>query len=210
MNATSLTDQWKRRLVAIVRTPDFVYRDTPATLIEEHRRGRTEFLGYSSDEIATAEATLGIRFPAVFRQYLQVFGRSRGELFVGSDLCSLDGFGVFRFDADRMLARTDPALRLTDDAVVFLWHQGYAFLWFRGIGGDDVPVLSWSDGDTAPEQVALTFAEFVDAQLSQMETVNRRRRELGGFYLTLSESGAVEHHPALASGHRPLDHHKPG
>jgi hypothetical protein len=206
MDAASIIAGWKQRLVALAETPDFVFRDTPQYLIEQHYRRLTAFVGYSEAEVAAAEATLGVRFPAVFRQFLREMAKSPGDLFRGSDLAGITEFPRFRTEALELLAETDPELRLPAEAVVFLWHQGYTFMYLLASGGFDTAPMQWTEAERQPRQVAATFAELVDAELRLMERNNRSCRESGGYYLTLHpDGGASESYPALASGEHPLD-----
>ena len=83
----------------------------------------------------TPRRRLGVRFPAVFREYLREMAKSPGDLFRGSHLAGITEFEQFRADALGLLAETDPALTLPPEAVVFLSHQGYTFLYLLAVGG---------------------------------------------------------------------------
>ncbi len=206
MDAASIIAGWKRRLIALADNPEYVFRNTPRPLIEQHYQRLTTFVGYSKVEVAEAEAQLGVRFPAVFRRYLLEMAKSPGALFRGSHLAGINEFEQFRADALGLLAETDPALTLPVEAVVFLSHQGYTFLYLLAAGGFDGPPMQWTEAEREPRQVAAGFAEMVDTELRLMEGNNRRSREQGGYYLTLHpEGGATQSYPALASGERPLD-----
>jgi hypothetical protein len=206
MDASLIIAGWKQRLTALAENPEYVFRDTPQHLIEQHHRGLTTFAGYSEEEVAAAEARLGVRLPAVFRTYLREIAKSPGDLFRGSHLAGISEFEQFRADALELLAETDPALTLPPEAVVFLSHQGYTFVYLLAVGGFDGPPMQWTETERQPRQVAATFADMVDAELQLMESNNRGFREKGGYYLTLHPGGgATQSHPALASGERPLD-----
>jgi len=142
----------------------------------------------------------------VFRQYLLEMAKSPGDLFKGSDLAGLDKFEQFRANALKLLAETDPSLTLPPEAVVFLFHQGYIFVYVIGSGGFDSPPMQWREKRREPCVSAATFAEMVDAELQLMESNNRVSREQGGYYMTLDpEGGGSMEYPALNSGERPLD-----
>jgi hypothetical protein len=180
-------------------------------LIERHHRRLTTFVGYTEAEVAAAEAGLGVRFPAVFRAFLTAMARSPGELFRGSELAGIAEFPQFRADALELLAETDPSLCLPPEAVVFLSHQGYTFVYLIADGGFDGPVTQWTETEREPRLVADTFAAMVDDELRLMESNNAAFREQGGYYLTLHpEGGSSRTHPALSSGERPLDQVPPG
>lgn len=206
MDAASIIAGWKERLVAMADNPPYVFRDTPQHLIEQHYRRLTTFVGYSEPEVAGAEGRLGVRFPEVFRAYLLAMGQSQGDLFRGSELAGIGDFERFRTDALALMAETDPGLSLPPDAVVFLFHQGYTFVYLWAVGGFDGPPLQYTETEREPREVAPTFADMVDAELRLMESNNRGFREMGGYYLTLHPGGgATQLHPALSSGERPLD-----
>lgn len=171
MDATQNITEWKRRLIALAGNPDDASRNTPQylKLIEHNARWRSTFAGYSEAEVARAEIKLGVQFPAVFREYLREMARGHGELFCGSDLAGIDELEQYRADALALLAETDPTLTLPPGAVVFLSHQGYTFLYLVAAGGFDSPVMQWIERDPAPGQVAVGFAELVDAELRLME-----------------------------------------
>jgi hypothetical protein len=206
MDAPSIVVDWKRRLITMAENPPYVFRDTAQHLIEQHHRRLTTFVGYSELEVAEAEARLGIRFPVVFRTYLREMAKSPGDLFRGSHLAGIADFEQFRANALELLAETDPALTLPREAVVFLFHQGYTFVYILATGVFDSPPMQWTETEREPRQIAETFAELVDTELRLMETNNQAHREMGGYYLTLwPGGGATETYPALASGERPLD-----
>src|SRR4051812_30554859 len=114
------------------------------SIIADWKRRLTTFVGYPEPEVAEAEARLGVRFPAVFRQYLFEMGQSPGDLFRGSDLAVIAEFEQFRADALELLAETDPALTLPPEAVVLLFHQVYTFVYLLAIGGFDSPTMQVS------------------------------------------------------------------
>jgi hypothetical protein len=206
MDASSIIADWKRRLIAMAEDPPYVFRDTPRELIAAHNRRLTTFIGYSEDQVAEVEGRLGVRFPAVFRAYLTEMGASPGDLFRGGDMADIATFDGFRAEALALMAETDPGLRLPPDAVVFLFHQGYAFLYLRAAGGFDGPVWSYAETESEPEEAAPSFADLVDAELRLMESNQATARERGGYYLTLyPDGGAAQSYPALSSGERPLD-----
>jgi hypothetical protein len=206
MDASSIIAGWKQRLTTLAENPEYVFRNTSRYLIEQHFRRLTTFVGYREPEIVETEAQLGVRFPAVFRQFLLEMAKSPGDLFRGSRLAGIAEFEQFRADALELLEDTDPGLALPPEAVVFLSHQGYTFVYLLAVGGFDGPPMQWTENEREPRRVAATFADMVDAELRLMESNNRSYREKGGYYLTLHPTGgATQSHPALASGQRPLD-----
>ena len=108
MDVTSIIAGWKQRLTALADNPGYVFLDTPQHLIDQEHQQLTTFVGYPEAEVATAEASLGVRFPAVFRQFLLEMGKSPGDLFRGSQLARITGFDQFRAAALTTLVATDP------------------------------------------------------------------------------------------------------
>jgi hypothetical protein len=201
----SIVAEWKRRLVEMANHPPYVFRDTPEDLIDRHRRNLTTFEGYSLKEVAEAEERLDVRFPTVFRTYLLEMGKHRGELFRGSDLAGPAAFDIFRADALALMAETDPTLSLPPDAIVFLFHQGYTFVYLSATGGFDGPPMQWTEGTRETKQIASTFADMVDAELRGMEDLEHAQRASGGYYLTLRPDGrSTAVHPARNSREGPF------
>jgi hypothetical protein len=197
---------WKRRLVALANKPAHVFRDTPQDLIEQHYQRATNFVGYSEAEVADAESRLGVRFPAVFREYLREMGRSRGDLFRGSDFADISQFEKYRSNALELLSEMDPSLTLPPEAVVFMSHQGYTFVYVLGVGGFDSPPMQWIEMRREPHKIAGGFAGMVNAELCQMEENNAALLQSGGYYLSLRSDGiSRQSYPAKNSGQRPLD-----
>ena len=64
--------------------PEYVFRDTPQHLIQQHYQRLTTFVGYPELKVAEAEARLGVNFPAVFRQYLLEMASRRETCFRGA------------------------------------------------------------------------------------------------------------------------------
>lgn len=210
MDAASIIASWKHRLTALAERPEYVFRDTPRKLIDQHFRRLTTFVGYSEHEVLHAEERLSVQFPAVFRQFLLEMAKSPGDLFRGSQMAGIAHFEQFRAQALDLLAETDPLLSLPLESVVFLFHQGYTFIYLIAAGGFDSPPMQWTEAEPKPRPAAATFADMVDAELLLMENINRSSREKGGYYLTLhADGGTTQSYPALASGERPLDHVQP-
>src|SRR5215210_2714480 len=92
VDAATIIAGWKRRLVALAETPEYVFLDTPRHLIEQHHSRLTSFVGYTEAEVADAESRLGVKFPAVFREFLREMAKSPGDLFRGSHLAGITEF----------------------------------------------------------------------------------------------------------------------
>jgi hypothetical protein len=212
VDATALITDWKRRLVAMATNPPYVFSDTPQHLAHRHLRERTTFAGYPEAAVSEVERCLHVRFPTVFRTYLLTMAKAPGALFGGSDRVVIPeagpaqtGFEGLHAEATGLLRQTDPGLALPANAVVYLFHQGYTFLYLVAASAFDGPQMQWTEGEREPNEVAPTFAALVDAELRSQETSHREWHERGGYYLTLYETGGgKESFPALNSGDRPL------
>ena len=181
MDATAIIADVKRRFVAMAEDPPYVYRETPRELIEQHHQRLTTFVGYAEDEIAKVEDGLRIRLPLVFRRYLLEMCKSPGDLFQGSDLAGIGDFEQFRADALALMAETNAALSLPPEAVVFLFHQGYTFVYLLALGGFDGPVLQYTETEREPRELAPAFAELLDSELHLMESSHRDFHKRGGY-----------------------------
>lgn len=194
------------RLRALVLAPPFVYRDTPAELIEKERARASHFEGLTALEVAQIERELSLELPRNFREFLLAMGRSRGDLLCGSDFGADAGFAKLRKEAEELIRATPGAASLPDDAIVFLFHQGYAFAFVRATGADDSPVYEYAEGEMDARQIAPSFASFLLREIAEMERSCASFRARGGYYRTLYPDGSgMEHFPALDSGDRPLE-----
>jgi hypothetical protein len=210
MDAESIVAGWKRRLVALANAPDYMIADAPAGLVDEHYRSLTNFRGYPEADVADAESRLGVTFPEVFRVFLREMGQSRGDLFRGSDIAVINEFEEFRVAAMELLAETDPSLALPPDAVVFMFHQGYTFMYLVARGGFDSPPFQWIGTHLEPDQVAAGFAELVDDELGRMEVVRAQMLRRGGYLMSLHQDGVTLTFPRRERKRRPLSRPRRG
>lgn len=178
---------WKQRLTAVADNPAYDFEDTPQHLIDQHYRRLTQFVGYSESELSEAELRLKIKFPAVFREFMKEMGQSPGELLDGGQLAKITEFKAFRAAAMKMMAKTDPTLTLPHDAVVFYWHERYAFIYLRAIGGIDGQLTQWTDLEADPWSTIASFVDFVEVRLQGLEEFHAGFRQAGGYELTLNE-----------------------
>jgi hypothetical protein len=203
--ARRIFDDVRNRLTAMADDPPFRFVDTPGRDAEGYLQRMRTFLGYPEEEIARAEQRLGVIFPSVFRQFLLLMGRQRGELLVGSDVAGLEDFEEFRAEAIQLMAESGADVSLPANAVVFLFHQGYSFAFLIADGMFDSAVHQYAEGDHQASVVAPGFAPFLDAELNLAEQVHRQAHEQGGYYLTVAGKSVTRTYPALNSGDRPLE-----
>lgn len=203
MDADTLIEDVKRRLLALADDPPFRFKQTSRTAAQWYMRQMTTFEGCSQAEITTVEASLGVQFTDVFRAYLRHMGKARGQLFCGSDIAQPFQFVEFRQFAQELMHETSQSLVLPLNAVVFLTHQGYQFTFIQSHGGFDSPVLNYMETESTPKQIADSFAAFLDAELRSMEENHRKSHETGGHYITVRGDGGTSFlFPALTSGDR--------
>ncbi|GAB2534962.1 SMI1/KNR4 family protein [Nocardia heshunensis] len=202
VSAEMIVAGWKSRLVVLADNPEYVFRDTPQEVIDEHRAWLITFGGCHDAELEAVEARVGGRFPAVFREYLLELGEACGDLFRGSDRGGIRDFDRLREDAREIVDEVGGTWTMPTDAAIVLTHQGYTFDYVRATGGFDGPVMRWTDGKPDEDrQIAGTFADYVDGQLRLMEHNSRRARETGRYFLTLLPGGGGRQvHPARNTG----------
>jgi hypothetical protein len=205
VDAEGIVAGWKQRLLALAENQGLDYRDTPQELIDREHARLTTFAGYPEADVAAAEERLGVRFPAVFRQYLLELAKSSGELFHRSDLAHPAQFERFRFDALALLSAPDPAL--PREAVVFRFHQHRWFTYVLATGAFDSPTVQWDALLHEATHVATGFAAAVDAHLQDVERRNRERQERGDDIRTMRSASAQSTTavPAPVRGERPPD-----
>ena len=119
-----------------------------------------EFQGlddHSIDEIIKAQSA--DRLPESFEAYLRVAGQACGRLWVGSD-SHYPRILTLKQSALSLAVETQVEIPALNDAVVFLMHQGYVFL-YVGTTGEDPPVMQFHESFAEPTQVADSFSGFV-------------------------------------------------
>lgn len=143
-------------------TPSEFIRRTCNQSIADGVMNPDKVIRWSEAEIANAESTLGLRFPAYYREFLRGLGKSGGGFMRGTNIFprSVDDFAQWREVAAELLAESGEAL--PSDAFVFGHHQGYQFWYFTTDSqSDDPPVLYYLEGETRPRQVHNSFSQFV-------------------------------------------------
>ena len=120
---------------------------------------RQTLVGCSEEEIQTIESETGNRLPGAYRHFLQATGHSAGDFMVGTDVF-FNELPSLRSGADDLVAEGEcPPLPPT--AFVFAGNQGYSFLFFDVLGGEDPQVLRWEEGETTFTQVADHFSDWL-------------------------------------------------
>lgn len=122
-----------------------------------------DLVGCSDDEIAALEARISVSLPRAYQGFLHAMGRDAGDLFVGTDMFYED-LPIPREVLQAVLDEDDDAggFVVPDNAVVFVSHQGYVFLYLLvEDGNDDPPVFLYTEEEGGPpRQVADHFTQW--------------------------------------------------
>lgn len=204
-NANILIGELIKRLVILIQDRPFRFKDTRKVDAVHYLKQLTTFEGLFEEEINTLETSLQVNFSTVFRNYLHSLGKARGDLFKGSEV-NPQQYEEYRRWAETLLQENGIPSFLTDTTVVFLFHQGYHFNYFEAADMFDVPVYSYTEGNTSPKKIAATFSEFLDAEIQRMEHLNQTLRLSGGYFLTVNQQGIKQAFPARNDPIQPLDH----
>jgi hypothetical protein len=205
-NVSAILDIQKR-LIAMVDNPPYRFKKTSRQAAEAYQRKLKIFEGYSEHEVAEAEQKHKTRFPKDFRDYLLIMGKRQGDLFRGSDVAGIDDFEKYFSDALELIEEAKTDFLLPDNAVVFLFHQGYTFLYLIADGGISSQIFQYVDveGHRKPTKVADSFLAMVDSEVQAMESLHSEQHLHGGYYHILQGNGRKMEFPARSSGIRPLD-----
>ena len=113
----------------------------------------------TDDEINELERALKLRIPSALRAYFLAMGRYGGTRLVGTTT-SFDQVTIMTRDARTTMERWKQPL--PDDAIVFVSHQGYDFLFVRTKEGANPPVYRWVEGDPI-KRAYKTLLEYVES-----------------------------------------------
>jgi hypothetical protein len=115
-------------------------------------------VGCSAADIEEVETAAGGPVPAMYRRFLLKMGRSAGDFMRGTDVL-FPRVLTLRETAEALL-RTSP-FNLGPSDFVFSSHQGYQFLFFNRLAGEDPPVLYFLEGETRPREVSPRFSAWL-------------------------------------------------
>ncbi|MCU0713904.1 MAG: SMI1/KNR4 family protein [Pirellula sp.] len=116
--------------------------------------------GCTSTEITQLERQLSLHLPLALAECLIAMGHACGHLKNG------DAFSVVAFNdahevALGLTSKADSPWRLPGNAIPFIHHQGYEFLFVYADTGDDPPVWLYIETDTEPKQQSLSFTAWL-------------------------------------------------
>jgi hypothetical protein len=130
-------------------------------LLEAGLAGPNSFEGCTEEEIQCLEARFSLHLPKCYRDFLVVMGRAAGKFLVGTDY-SFPKMLDFRKEAEGLLRTSQSNFKLSPTAFVFMFHQGYTFLFFDCHGDpDDPPVLMFTEAENEPREVANSFSSWL-------------------------------------------------
>lgn len=122
-------------------------------------------IGCSEQEIASVEEAFSLSLPKEYRDFLRMMGREAGKFLVGTDY-SFPTLLEFREDAERLLIENHADFGLSLTNFVFMFHQGYTFLFFDcKNGSDDPPVFLYTESEAAVRQVGESFSEWLNVAI---------------------------------------------
>jgi len=100
--------------------------------------------GCSAKEIEEVAADVGRPLPLAYREFLARMGRGAGDFYVGTDLFfpSVLGMGAA---AHELVAEDEGGIVLPPDAIAFMMHQGYQFMFIQADEGEDPPVYYYME-----------------------------------------------------------------
>jgi hypothetical protein len=195
----------KERLERMHLQRPFRFIDTKRSDAAAYLVWRTRIAGYSEDEIRTLTQQLAITLPKAYHAYLSAFGHARGGLFTGSDV-EPGQLLEYKAWAHELVTESgaDPSF-LTDQSVIFFFHQGYTFAYFIADTTEN-PTIGWyREGETGPHLSDETFIDMLENEIELMERNHQSAIETGGYFVQVTDQSVRETHPARSRGIRPID-----
>lgn len=145
-----------------------MYLEQAKALFEAAQLARNgEVQPSSESELHLLEQKTGARLPEAYREFLRWMGHGAGNFLQGTDVFyqQLDGLNSA---AQELLLENGIADELPEDAFVFYMHQGYQFMFFRLLEGDDPPIYFFGEG-TGQEHLTQLYQHFSDFLKQEIE-----------------------------------------
>jgi hypothetical protein len=115
----------------------------------------------TDEQIADLESRMHLALPYTYRSFLSSMGEGAGKFLVGTDW-TLPQLSGLRAKAEELLKECDlESTVLPATAFVFAMHQGYQFLFFDTVAGNDPPVFLFVEGEHEPQRVFNSFSEWL-------------------------------------------------
>jgi hypothetical protein len=155
--------------------------DPVATFITRYKALGLDGTPASMEEVSALEQEMGLTLPAAYKAFLLILGRDGGPDFVGSD-CTIRHLPCLRAGAEDLLRQCGSRYTLPEQALVYLMHQGYYFVYFLADGvSEDPPVFAYLEGDPAPVEKAESFSAWLKLATSrpaEHRSINQEAHEL--------------------------------
>ena len=98
----------------------------------------------TEEEVRLLENNLKCRFPEAYREFLLWMGHGAGTFLQGTDIFYEHVQRIQKW-AKELLSENSFPKSLPDDAIVFMMHQGYQFMFFRISEGDNPPIYYYHE-----------------------------------------------------------------
>jgi hypothetical protein len=135
--------------------------DTVLCFIDSYRTLGLTGKPLEPERVKALEHELGLPLPAAYRAYLLLAGAYPPASLVGSD-CHDHYLLELRANAQRLLIECGAQFQLPENAVVFLMHQGYQFLYCEaGIQLVDPEVWYYREYEPRPKLLFQRFSDWV-------------------------------------------------
>jgi hypothetical protein len=141
-------------------------------LLESGLARANSFVGCTQEEIQSLEARFSVHLPRSYRDFLAVMGRAAGQFLAGTDY-SFPKMVEFREAAEDLLRASHSNFQLSQTAFVFLFHQGYTFLFFDcDRDPDDPSVIMFTELENEPREVHNSFSNWLVTAVEDDVTSN--------------------------------------
>ncbi len=116
--------------------------------------------GCTPAEIIQLERQLSVRLPLALAEYLIGMGHACGHL-TDNDAFGIESLNDAREVALEITSEANSPWRLPSNAIPFLHHQGYEFLFVYASDDDDPPVWLYVETEKEPKQISLSFTAWL-------------------------------------------------
>lgn len=146
-------------------------------LLESRLATSDSFRGCTEEEIKSLERRFSLHLPQCYRDFLGVMGWAAGEFLVGTDY-SFPKMLQFRKDAEELLQTSQSDFKLSFTAFVFMFHQGYTFLFFDCRDDpNDPPVFMFTEAEKEPRKVSDGFSAWLLTAVEDDIAAHRKRKQ---------------------------------
>jgi len=148
-------------------------------LMEAGLSSAESFIGCTEEEVINIESRFAIRLPQCYRDFLAAMGRDAGKFLVGTDY-SYPKMLEFRKEAEGLVRACQSSFSLPTTSYVFMFHQGYTFLFFDCQGSVDPSVFMFTEAEREPRKTSESFSEWLLAAAEDDIAAYRELEDLRG------------------------------